>query len=141
MGVAIGAAVAGVPVPLEQVPAPAVKAVKDRFPKAEIQSADKEGKDRFELVMKEGDRRFDVGVTAAGKVLNVKEEIAEEKLPAAVREGLQKKYPGAKIVEAEKITTGEGDKTKVTYELVIKTADGGRNVEFDATGKYIGGTD
>src|SRR4051794_39562418 len=117
----VGVARGGIPVPLENVPAAAKKAVKDRFPKAEIKSADKEGKDRFELVMKEGDRKFDVGVTAEGKIVNVKEEISEEKLPDAVKEGLQKKYPGAKVIEAEMITTGEGTRAKVTYELVVKT--------------------
>ena len=70
--------------------------------------------------MKEGERLFDVGVKPDGKLINIKEEIAEDKLPKAVKEGLQKKYPGAKIVETEKVIVIDGKKEKVTYELKIK---------------------
>jgi len=134
-------AAAGVKVALDQVPAAAVKAVKERFPKAEIRFVDKEGKDRYEFAMKEGDRQFDVGVTAEGRILNVKEEIAAEKVPDAVKEGVKKKFPDAEIVEAEKITTGDGKEAKVTYEMVIKTKKGKQGVAFDAAGKYISEAD
>src|SRR5947209_9364189 len=101
---------AGVRVPLEKVPAPAVKAIKERFPKAEIRFVDKEGGDRYEFGMKEGDRLFDAGVTAEGKLLGTKEDVAVEKIPAVVKDAVKKKFPDAKIEEAEKITTGEKDK-------------------------------
>lgn len=133
-----GSAAAGVPVPLEQVPAPAVKGVKDRFPKADIRSVDKEAKDRFEFTLKEGERTFEVGIMADGKLVNVKEELKAEQLPAVVTQALQKKYPGAKVVEAEKVTTGEGDQAKVTYDLAIQTDKEGRNVTIDAAGKFVG---
>src|SRR5262249_23212200 len=103
-----GVAVAGIRVPLEKVPAPAVKLVKDRFPKAEIRYVDKEPDDHYEFAMKEGQRVFDVGVTAEGKLLNVKEELPPADLPKVVKDGVQKKFPGAEIAEAEKITTGDG---------------------------------
>jgi hypothetical protein len=136
-----GVAVAGIRVPLEKVPEPAVKLVKDRFPKATIRFVDKEGKDRFEFAMKEGGRRFDVGVTASGKLLNIKEELAVGKLPADLVKGLAKSSPGARIVEAEKVTTGEGKAARLTYELVIQTAKGKRAVVVDAAGKIVGETD
>ena len=134
-------ATAGVRVPLEKVPAPAVKTVKDRFAKAEIRFVDKEGNGTYEFAMKEGDRQFDVGVSAEGKFLHVKEEITADKVPAAVKEGVQKKFPGGKIIEAEKTTTGEGDSTKVTYELVVQTDKSKQAAAFDATGKYLGAPD
>src|SRR5438067_955232 len=120
LAVAADMATAGVKVALEKVPKPAVKTIQDRFPKATIRFVDKESKDRYEFAMKEGDRKFDVGVMADGKLLNVKEEIPEAKLPAAVKEGLLKKYPTAKIVEAEKVISGDGKDAKTTYELAIK---------------------
>lgn len=132
---------AGVRVALDKVPPPAVKAVKDRFPKAEIRFADKEGGDRFEFAMKEGDRQFDVGVTAAGKVLYVKEDVPAKDVPDPVKDALKKKFPGAEIVEAEKVITGEGNSAKTVYELVIKSEKETHNVAIDSSGKFIGNTD
>ena len=134
-------AVAGVKVALEKVPAPAVKAIKERFPKAEIRSVDLEGKDRYEFAMKEGDRLFDAGLTADGKLLGIKEEIDAEKIPAVVKEGVKKKFPGSEILEAEKLTKGDGKEAEVTYELLLKTEKGKQTVEFDSTGKYVGEAD
>src|SRR5262249_40888191 len=124
-----------------KVPPPAVKAVKGRFPKAEIRFVDKEGKDRFEFAMKEGDRQFDVGVTAEGKVTQVKEEMSAEKVPGPVKDALKKKFPGAEIVEVEVVITGEGDSAKTVYELVIRTGKETRSVSFDPKGKFIGDAD
>ncbi len=139
-----GVAVAGSKVPLERVPAPAVKTVKDRFPKAEIRLVEREGGNRFEFAMTEDRREFDVTVTADGKVLLIKEAISEDAVPAAVKENLQKKFPGAKIIEAEKLIRGDDGSGKVTYELVIRTDRGNRDVRFDADkflGDAVGDTD
>jgi hypothetical protein len=136
--VAVGVAAAGVKVALDKVPAPAVKAVKDRFSKAEIRFVDKEGKDRYEFAMKEGERQFDVAVTAEGKITHVKEEIAANNIPDAVKDGLKKKFGDAEVIEAEKVVTGEGDSSKTVYELVIKAGKETRSVSFDPTGKYLG---
>jgi hypothetical protein len=134
-------ALAGVKVPLEEAPKAAVGTIKERFPKAEIRYVDKEPNGNYEFALKEGSRKFDVGVTAAGKLLNVKEEIAEDKLPKVVKEGLLKKYPGAKIVEIEKIVKGDGKDTTTTFELAIKTDKGNLGVAFDETGKFVGDVD
>jgi Putative beta-lactamase-inhibitor-like, PepSY-like len=136
--VAAGIAAAGVRVKLEDVPKPAVKAVQDRFPKATVRSVDKEANGTYEFAMKEGERLFDVGVTAKGKLLNVKEVLAEDKVPRAVKEGLQKKYKGAKIVETEKVTVLDGKKEKVTYELKIRADDKTVEVVLDEAGKVVG---
>jgi hypothetical protein len=143
VGLALAASVAGagVRVPLEKVPAPAVKAIKDRFAKATIQSVDKEGKDRFEFALKEGDRTFDVGVTAEGKFLHVKEEVPAKDLPAAVKSAVEKKFPGAEITEAEKVVTGEGDSAKTVYELVVKKGKETQSVAFDSKGRFVGDAD
>lgn len=137
----VAGATAGVKVKQEDVPAPAVKTIKDRFAKAEIRFIDRETKDRYEFAMKEGDRNFDVGVTADGKILTIKEEVVEGKLPAAVKEALFKKFPGAKIVEIEKVVKGDGKDAKTTFELAIKTDKGSQGVAFDSDGKFIGDAD
>jgi hypothetical protein len=141
LAVAVGAAMAGIRVKLEDVPKPAVKLIQDRFPRATIRYVDREAKDRYEFALKEGDRLFDVGVMADGKLVNVKEEIPEEKLPKAVKEGVLKKYPGAKIVEVEKVLVGDGKEAKLTYELAIKVEKKTLGVVFDEAGKFLGDAD
>lgn len=135
----VGTAVlAGVRVELDKVPAAAVKTIKARFPKAEIRFVDKENTGIFEFAMKEGDRQFDVGVAGDGKLVNVKEEVAEKDIPAAVKTAVLKKYPGTKIIEAEKVTRGDGKDARTIYELLIQTGKGKQTVKYDPTGKEAG---
>ncbi len=133
-----GAAAAGVRVKLEDVPKPAVKAVQDRFAKATVRNVDKETDGNFEFAMKEGDKLFDVGVTADGKLIDIKEEVEEDKLPKAVKDGLLKKHPGAKIVETEKVTALGGKKEKVTYEIKVKVEKKTFEVTLDEAGAPVG---
>ncbi len=137
VAVVTGIALAGVRVPLDQVPARAVKAIKDRYRKAEIRFVDKEAKDRYEFALQEGERQFDVGVTAEGKLLGVKEEVAPEKLPIVIKEAVEKKFSGAKIVEAEKVTVGDGEAAKVTYEILVKAGNDTHSLVVDSKGKVI----
>jgi hypothetical protein len=132
-----GVALGGERVPLDKVPAPAVKYIKDSFAKAEIRFVDKESKDRYEFAMKEGARQFDVEMTAEGKFVSMKEEITADKVPALVKEGLKKKFTDVEISEGEKITKGEGEAAKVTYLLSIKTKGSSKEVEVDAAGKVL----
>jgi Putative beta-lactamase-inhibitor-like, PepSY-like len=132
-----GSALAGVRVKLEDVPKSAVKAVEERFPKATILTVDKETGGSYEFAVKEGERQFDVGVSAEGKLLNVKEEVEEDKVPKAVKEGLLKKYPGAKIVETEKVILIDDKKEKVTYEMKIKADKKTLEVVLDEAGTVI----
>ena len=129
-----GSAAAGVKVKLEDVPKAAVKAVQDRFAKATISNVDRETNGDFEFTLKEGERLFDVGVKPDGKLLNIKEELAEDKLPAAVKEGLQKAHLGAKIVETEKVTVIGEKSEKVTYEMKIKVDKQTLEVALDEAG-------
>ena len=138
MAAAGGIASAGVRVKLEDVPKPAVQAVRDRFAKAVISHVDKETNGHYEFTMKEGERRFDVGVSAEGRLLEIKEELEGDQVPKAVREGLLKKHPGAKIVEAEKVIVIDGKKEKVTYELKIKVEKTTSEVVLDEAGRVIG---
>ena len=138
VAIAAGVAFAGTPVKLEDVPKPAVKAVQDRFAKATISSVDKETNGNFEFTMKEGERVFDVGVKADGTLIDIKEDLKEDKLPKAVKEGLLKQHPGAKIVETEKVIVIDGKKETVTYELKIKADKKTLEVVLDEEGKPVG---
>ncbi|MGE3807212.1 MAG: hypothetical protein AB7K24_21325 [Gemmataceae bacterium] len=133
----VAIAAAGVRVKLESVPQPAVKAVQDRFAKAVIRYVDRETNGDFEFAMKEGDRLFDVGVSAMGKLINIKEEIDEEKLPKLVKQGLLKKYPTAKVVETEKVIVIADRKERVTYEIKAKAEKKTFEIVLDEGGKEI----
>lgn len=100
LGLGLGLAtctLAGVRVKLEEVPKPAVQAVQGRFPKATIRYADRETNGNFELAIKDGENLLDVGVTPDGKLLNIKQEFAEDMVPKAVKDGLQKQYSGKMV--------------------------------------------
>ena len=135
---AVGLAYAGKPVKLEEVPQPAVKAVQNRFAKATISSVDKETNGDFEFTIKNGEQVLDVGVKADGTLINIKEDIKEDKIPMVVKEALLKKHPGATFVETEKVISIDGKKESVTYELKIKADKTTSEVIFDEDGKLLG---
>ena len=138
VAITAGVAVAGTRVKLEDVPKPAVKAVQERFDKAIISSVDKETNGNFEFTMKEGERVFDVGVKADGTLIDIKQEIKEDDVPKAVKEGLLKMHPGAKIVETEKVIVLDGKKETVTFEIKIKIDKKTLEVILDEKGKLVG---
>lgn len=138
MAVSAGVAFGGVRVKLEDVPEPAVKTIKEKFAKAEIRYVDKEGGgSAYEFAMKEGDRQFDVEVSKDGKLICVKEDVAEDKLPAAVKESVKKQFPTGRIVETEKVVEGEGKDAKTVFEIKVKTDKGSDEVKLDANGKVV----
>jgi uncharacterized membrane protein YkoI len=125
-------------VPLDKLPKAVVDAVKEKFPKAELLSADKEkedGKTLYEVAIKDGKQKIDVTVTPEGKIVAIEKEIAASDLPKAVVEALESRYPKATIQKAEEIT--KEDKVAV-YEMVIVTADKKKlEVSFDPKGKFL----
>jgi hypothetical protein len=127
--------------PLDKVPKAVMAAVKAKYPKAEVvaaESGDQDGTKVIEFELKEGAKKFEASFTPEGKFVSSEEPVAEADLPAAVREAFARKYPGAKAVEMEKETTGEGDATKVVYEIVIESGKGKLEVQFDPAGKFLG---
>lgn len=116
---------------VKELPKAVLKAVKEKFPKAEIKAAAKEeedGKTTYEVLLKVKDRSVDVAMKADGTILEIEKEIAVDELPKAVRKTLSAKYPKAKIAKAEAVTKGEDG--PVSYEVVITT-----EVVLNAKGK------
>lgn len=75
------------------------------------------------------------------KQSNKKEEEENERqikiseLPAAVKSGIEDKFPGAALKEADEITKTDGS---LTYDVEIKYNNDKREVMFDARGTYLG---
>ena len=118
---------------VEKLPAAVKKAVKKKFPKAEIDGAAKEvedGKTTYEVELEVKDRSVNVAMNADGTILEIEREIPFDELPKAVAKKLAAKYPGAKIEKVEEVTKGEDG--PVHYEVAI-TAE----VVLTAKGKIV----
>lgn len=127
-------------VPLDKVPAKVKDAAKAKYPKAEFVSAEKgdqDGTKVYELVLKQGERKWEVCFTPEGKFVSSEEAVQEADLPAKVKGAFRKKYADAKVVGMEKETTGEGDKARVVYEIVIERGADQVEVQFDPDGKFL----
>lgn len=123
---------------LDKLPRAVVEAVKDKFPKGKLVSAEKEkedGKTVYEVNLKDGDQTVEVTVTPEGKIVSIEKVIAAKDAPKEVTEALESKYPKAKIKKVEEVT--EGDKPAV-YEFLIVTAEKETiEVVLDAKGKVV----
>jgi len=124
-------------VPLDKVPARVMKAVKDKFPRAEIKQVEKEvedGKTIYEIGLKDGGQNVDVSLKEDGTIVEIEKEVAPKDLPRTVSEAVKAKYPKGTIKKAEEII--EGDVLK--YELVIAEGDNkAREVVLDPKGKIL----
>lgn len=68
---------AGEKVPLDKLPEPVTKAVKERFPKGELLKAEKEtedGKVKYEVKLSDGGKKYEVDVSPDGTILEVEED-------------------------------------------------------------------
>jgi hypothetical protein len=125
---------------LKDVPANVKDALKARYPKAEVVSAEKgdvDGTKVFEFKLKQADKEWEVAFTPDGKFHSAEEPLKEADLPAKVKEAFKKKYGDVKILTAEKETTGEGDKAKVVFEIVFEKDKMKTEAQFDPDGKFL----
>lgn len=125
-------------VPLDKLPKEVTEAVKKKFPKAELVSAEKEkedGKTVYEVNIKNEGQTIEVTLTPEGKIVSIEKEITAKDLPKVVADALEAKYPKASIKKAEEII--KEDKL-ISYEMLIVTADKKKlEVKFDPTGKFL----
>lgn len=62
---------------IDKLPGPVVKAIKDRFPKGELRSAEKEtddGKVEYEVKVRSDGKKYEVEVTPDGKINEVDDD-------------------------------------------------------------------
>lgn len=127
-------------IPLDKVPPGAVKAVKEKYPKARIvrvEKDDDDGRTVYEFDLKDGDKKVEAGFTADGKFVKAEEEIGEKDVPPAVMAAFKQKHPAAKPSKVEKVTRGDGAQAKVVYEFDIKDGDKDYEVYFSPDGKFV----
>ena len=107
------------------VPAAVLAAFTEAYPRAVIKECSKEwdkGQTVYEIVSLEGKTRRDLIYSDDGKLILVEETMDVSEMPPAVKAALEKKFPGAKILRAEKVTKG----AVVGYEFQIENNNKGR---------------
>jgi hypothetical protein len=127
-------------IPLSQVPAKVMQALKAKYPKAEVLTAgkgDQDGTKVFEFELKEGDSKWEAAFTPDAKFAGSEEVLKEAAVPAPVRKAFHAKYPGADVETIEKAVSVEDNAEKVVYEFIMKTAKGKVEAVFDPTGKFL----
>lgn len=94
-----------------------------------------DGKVVYNVTINNLNQEIDVTVGADGKILLIEKTISVRDLPKVVAEAIEKKYPNAKIAEAEEVI--KNDKI-VQYDALIVTADKKKlDVSFDPDGEFI----
>jgi hypothetical protein len=114
-------------IPLDKVPKAVMKAVKKRFPDAELVGAAKEtegGKTSYEVMLKDGGKNIDVILTPQGAITVIEKEIVAADLPKVVKNAIDKKYPDATVKKIEELIKVTNGKEKLEfYEFLLQTAD------------------
>ena len=125
------------PIKVADLPKAVAAAVKAKYPKGEMTKALKEeehGKTTYEVVVEIEGKKLDVAISAMGKILEVEETIAAEKLPEAVVSAIKAKYPLAKIKKAEQISKFEEDEEEKLFEIIL-SSEGKADVEVKVSPK------
>jgi hypothetical protein len=119
----------------DKCPAPVKAAVDKAYPKAAIASCKAE-KDQFEVKLTKADgAALELDVSADGKILEIEEVIALDKVPAAVMKAFAAKYPKAKASKAEKQTHTKD--SSVSYELAFDADGKKKEATFTQDGKFV----
>ena len=113
----------------ENAPAAAKAAFAKAYPG--VTKADWEKEDgNYEVSFELGTKKMSVIYDAKGVMKESEEEMQPSQLPASVTTYMSQHYKGITIKGAAKITKADGS---INYEAAIK----GKDVLFDATGKFI----
>ena len=109
---------------LRDLPAPVQKTVSDNLKGGEIKNISKEvekGVTEYEIETMLNGKHRDFDVTAAGKLVDVEQEVDIASIPAAAKTAIEKKFPGGKLVMVESVDKGDG---MLTYEASYTTKAG-----------------
>lgn len=113
----------------KDVPAPVKAGLQKQFPNAQNIKWEKE-KGNYEAGFKVRQADYSVLLGASGNIMETEVPIANDALPASVKEYVSKHYPSKKIKEAAKITDAKG---VLTYEAEVN----GKDLIFDGSGKFL----
>lgn len=124
-------------IPLDEAPDAAAKAMKDKYPQAQVVKVEKEndgGTTVIEFTLKDGGRTIEAEFAPDGKFVKEEAEIAGKDVPAAVAAAFKEKYPDATPTKTERITAHGGE---VKYEFDITVGGEECEVFFAPDGAFI----
>ena len=128
-------------VALKDVPRVVLDTFQAKFPHAEIKQIEKELDADKEVVYEFGitnaGHNIDVSIEADGELASIETEIAATDIPAAVKKGLDAKYPNATIKKAETVSTFDDDKEKKTIEVIMTVGGKDLEVVLSLDGKIV----
>jgi uncharacterized membrane protein YkoI len=111
-----------------QPPAAVLHTLRTRFPGAEIQkwsTTTEDGVLLYDIEFLQGTRKLEADIRADGSVHNWEREVALRDLPAAVRQTIDSKFPGATVGTVLAITVARDSKEELQgYEVLVETKDG-----------------
>lgn len=120
----------------KEVPAAVMSAFRSAYPQATIKGFARErenGQLFYEIESLDDKTPRDVLYHPDGSVAEIEEGIAANDLPADAQQTIQKKYPSAVVIKAERVTQGD----KVAYEVSAKQGKRRISMEFDSSGKLL----
>src|SRR5262249_6625270 len=110
-----------------KLPAKIADAIKGRFPKAEITSAEKEkedGKVVYDIELTSEGKKYEMDILEDGTIIEIEKEVDVAKLPEGSAKTIEEKYPKCKILEVMEVNKVDGKKeTPIHYEVTIETAE------------------
>jgi uncharacterized membrane protein YkoI len=121
--VAAGLAVADTKMSFSDLPAPVRTAVKEQLRGAQIVGAGSEeehGRTIYEVETMLNGKSRDLSFDAAGKLLEVEQQVDISSIPAAAKAALEKRSAGGNIRKVEMVSAGDS----VSYEASVVTKAG-----------------
>lgn len=113
-------------VKIKDAPTVVIQTVSARFPDAKIHGVSKdieEGKQIYEVTLKQRGRNIDVTTTPDGKMTLIETEIARSDLPAPVATLIRSQYPRATYKLVEEVTSVSGSTESLAfYEVLLVDA-------------------
>ncbi|MCZ6787838.1 MAG: hypothetical protein O7E54_11820 [Planctomycetota bacterium] len=94
----------------------------------EIERETRRGLTTYEVEYRKGKWVNSMTLSSSGDVIELEERVAASKLPKAVRDAIEKRYPGAKIIAAQVVTTYE-------YEVLLESGKKRHGLELLASGE------
>lgn len=121
----------------DSVPASVKTCIREHYPAAKNIEWDFDKKERlYEAEFEIGGLEYNVEITPDGVLHATKEDFPVSELPQAIAQYIEARYPGSKILGANKKT----HRGIITYDVGIRSKGlrgGHRNLYFDAQGKPV----
>lgn len=105
----------------QTLPSAVERAFTKAYPKAVIDrwvAEDRNGQPVVEVESHEGTQKRDLIYSTEGRLIESEEAVMVAALPPAIRQAVQKAYPNATLVSAERVVRG----TTSEYEVILKGA-------------------